>query len=284
VPNPYINIASEAARQAGTLMLKFRQRLESIPVERKARHDYVSEVDRACEQAIRDHILKHHRQHAFMGEESGKTGDSEYMWIVDPLDGTSNYLHGIPHFSVSIGLQIQGRIEHGVIYDPLRQELFTASRGEGAFLNNQRIRVSGRKDLSGALIATAFPFRKRRLLAAYQNMFESVFDKVEDIRRAGTASLDLAYVACGRMDGYFELGLKPWDVAAGALMVQEAGGVVMDITGGERWLDSGHVIAAPFKLITPLRHAIEPHVTDGIKARLGATGKTGEGRREREED
>jgi len=283
VPNPYINIASEAARQAGGLMLKFRQRLESIPVERKARHDYVSEVDRACEQTIRDYILKHHRQHAFLGEETGKSGDSEYVWIVDPLDGTSNYLHGIPHYSVSIALQIRGRIEHGVIYDPLRQEMFTASRGEGAFLNSQRIRVSGRKDLSGALIATAFPFRRRRLMDAYHGMFQAVFEKVEDIRRAGTASLDLAYVACGRMDGYFELGLKPWDVAAGALMVQEAGGVVMDIGGGENWLDSGHVIAAPFKLITPLRHAIAPHVSDGLKSRVGATGETGDGRRERED-
>lgn len=267
--NPYINIASEAAHKAASLMLKFRHRLEGIPVERKARHDYVSDVDRACEQAIREHILKHHRNHAILGEEGGKSGDSEYVWIVDPLDGTSNYLHGIGHFAVSIALQFQGRIEHGVIYDPLRQEMFTASRGEGAFLNNQRIRVSGRKDLSGAVLGTAFPFRKRRLLPAYMGMFEDLFDKIEDFRRAGTASLDLAYVACGRLDGYWELGLQPWDIAAGALMVQEAGGVVMDIAGGERWLDSGHIIAAPFKLVTPMRHAIEPHVTEGLRARLG---------------
>ncbi len=249
-------------------MLKFRHRLESIPVERKARHDYVSDVDRACEQAIRNHILKHHRSHAILGEESGMSGDSEYVWIVDPLDGTSNYLRGIPHFAVSIALQIHGRIEHAVVYDPLREELFTASRGEGAFLNSQRIRVSGRKDLGGAVLGTAFPFRSRRLLPAYRGMFDALFDKVEDFRRAGTASLDLAYVACGRFDGYWELGLKPWDVAAGALLVQEAGGVVMDIAGGEKWLDSGHVIAAPFKLVTPMRHAIAPHVTEGLSARL----------------
>ncbi len=268
VTNPYINIASEAARKAGDLMLKFRHRLEGIPVERKARHDYVTDVDRACEQAIREHILRHHRGHAILGEEGGLIGESEYQWIIDPLDGTSNYLHGFPHFSVSIALAINGRIEHGVIYDPLREELFWASRGMGAFLNNQRVRVTGRKDLSGALVATAFPFRSRRLMPAYQAMFESVFDKVEDIRRAGTASLDLAYVACGRLDAYFELNLQPWDIAAGALMVQEAGGVVMDVIGGEKWLDTGHIVAAPFKLITPLRHAIEPHVSEGMRERL----------------
>jgi len=269
VTNPYINIASEAARRAGDLMLKYRQRLDSIPVERKARHDYVSDVDRACEQTIRDWISKHHRDHAILGEESGRTGEGDYCWIIDPIDGTSNYLRGIPHFAVSIALQVRGRIEHGVIYDPLRDELFTASRGEGAFLNNQRVRVSGRKELDQAVLGLAFPFRKRRLLGAYRGMFDALFEKTEDFRRAGAASLDLAYVACGRLDGYVELALEPWDVAAGALMVQEAGGVVMDITGGERWLESGHIIAAPFKLVTPIRHAVAPHVTEGMKARAG---------------
>lgn len=270
--NPYINIASEAARKAGVLMRKYRDRLDSIPVERKARHDYVSDVDRACEQIIREHILRLHRDHAILGEESGQTGDSDYVWIVDPIDGTSNYLRGIPHYAVSIALQIKGRIEHGVVYDPIRDEMFSASRGEGAFLNDQRIRVSGRRDLSGAVLGTAFPFRSRRLMDAYRGMFSALFEKVEDIRRAGAASLDLAYVACGRLDGYWELNLKPWDVAAGALLVQEAGGVVMDIAGGERWLDSGHIIAAPFKLVTPMRHAIEPHLTEGIRARLTVSG------------
>ena len=270
--NPSINIASEAARKVGGLMRKYRDRLDSIPVERKARHDYVSDVDRACEQIIRQHILRLHRDHAILGEETGHSGDSDHLWIIDPLDGTSNYLRGIPHFAVSIALQIKGRIEHGVVYDPIRDEMFTASRGEGAFLNDQRMRVSGRRDLSGAVLATAFPFRSRRLMPAYQGMFDALFDKIEDIRRAGTASLDLAYVACGRLDGYWELNLKPWDLAAGALLVQEAGGVVMDIGGGEQWLDSGHIVAAPFKLITPMRHAIEPHLTEAIRAKLGRTG------------
>lgn len=266
--NPHLNIAAEAARRAGDIALRYRSRLEGIPVERKARHDYVSDVDRACEQVIREHILRHHRDHAILGEESGQTGDSDYVWIVDPIDGTSNYLRGIPHFAISIALQIKGRIEAGVVYDPMREEMFTASRGQGAFLNSRRMRVSGRKEISSAVVATAFPFRQRRLMEAYQGMFTAVFEKVEDIRRAGAASLDLAYVACGRLDGYWELNLKPWDIAAGALLVQEAGGVVMDVTGGEQWLQSGHILAAPFKLLTPLRAAIEPHVTEAIRARV----------------
>jgi myo-inositol-1(or 4)-monophosphatase len=270
--NPYLNIAAEAAHQAGDIALRYRSRLDSIPVERKARHDYVSDVDRACEQVIRDHIGRHHRDHAILGEEGGLSGDSDHVWIIDPIDGTSNYLRGIPHFAISIAIQVKGRIEAGVVYDPVREELFTASRGQGAFLNSQRIRVSGRKELSDALVATAFPFRKRRLLEGYQGMFNAMFEKIEDFRRAGTASLDLAYVACGRLDGYWELGLKPWDLAAGALLVQEAGGVVMDITGGDQWLHSGHVLAAPFKLITPMRAAIEPHVTEAMKARTAKPG------------
>lgn len=266
--SPYVNVAIEAARLAASLMQKYANRLESIPVERKARADYVTEVDRACEHVIKDHLLKRFRDHAFLGEETGKIGDSDHVWIVDPIDGTTNYLRGLGHYAVSIALQVKGRIEHGVIYDPSKDELFTASRGEGAFLNNHRIRVSGRESLDGAVLATAFPFRYRRLLGAYMAMFNDLFEHIEDIRRQGTSCLDLAYVACGRLDGYWELGLKPWDLAAGALMVQEAGGVVMDMAGGERWLQSGHIIAAPFKLITPMRHAIEPHLTEAILAKL----------------
>ncbi|NBB91919.1 MAG: inositol monophosphatase [Gammaproteobacteria bacterium] len=275
--NAHVNIAAEAAHRAGQLAVKYRSRLESIPVERKARHDYVSDVDRACEQVIRDYIGKHHRDHAILGEECGRTGDSDHVWIVDPIDGTSNYLRGIPHFAISIGLQIKGRLEAGVVYDPVREEMFTASRGQGAFLNSQRMRVSGRKELAAAVVATAFPFRKRRLLPAYRDMFDAMFEKVEDFRRAGTASLDLAYVACGRLDGYWELGLKPWDMAAGALLVQEAGGVVMDVTGGDQWLDSGHILAAPFKLVTPMRAAIEPHVSEAMRARVGRKPDTADG-------
>lgn len=268
--HPFLNTAIEAVHKGGDLIMKYRDRVDSIPVERKARGDYASEVDHACEELIRTELGRRYPDHAILGEEQGRDGEHDHVWLIDPIDGTSNYLRGIPHYAISIALSIRGRIEHGVVYDPVRDELFAASRGAGATLNSRRIRVSGRTSLSTAVLAIAFPFRNRRLMPAYTNMFGSLFEQCEDVRRAGAASLDLAYVACGRLDGYCELSLKPWDTAAGALLVQEAGGVVMDIAGGDNWLASGHVIAAPFKLITPMRKAIEPHLTDAIRARVEA--------------
>jgi myo-inositol-1(or 4)-monophosphatase len=259
MPHPTINIATEAAYAAGEIMRRSMRNLESVPVARKARHDYVSEVDRACEAAIVKEIRRFHPDHAFLCEESGKQGDSDSLWIIDPLDGTSNYLHGIPHFAVSIAQQINGRTEHGVIYDPMRDELFTASKGKGAYMNSKRIRVSERKELDNAILATAFPFRDRGLMLPYTKVFSSVFRKVEDIRRAGSAALDLAWTAAGRVDGYFELGLKPWDVAAGALIVREAGGVVADFGGDDAVESADSLLAASFKLTTPLRKLIAPH-------------------------
>lgn len=265
--HPFLNSAIEAAHKAGDLIMKYRDRVDSIPVERKARGDYASEIDKACEELIRTELARRYPDHEILGEEHGKSGNSENVWLIDPIDGTSNYLRGIPHYAISIALSVKGRIEHGVVYDPVRDELFAASRGQGATLNNRRVRVSGRSTLSTAVLAAAFPFRNRRLMPAYSAMFDSLFDQCEDIRRAGAASLDLAYVACGRLDGYWELALKPWDIAAGALLVQEAGGVVMDIAGGDNWLKSGHIIAAPFKLVTPIRKAIDPHLTESLKAK-----------------
>ncbi|MBT8047589.1 MAG: inositol monophosphatase [Xanthomonadales bacterium] len=254
--HPVLNVAIEAAHAAAKIMRRQMQHVDAIPVERKARHDYVSEVDRACEAEIVREIKRYYPDHGFVCEESGKTGESDYVWIIDPLDGTSNYLHGLPHFAVSIAQQVKGRTEHAVVYDPLRDELFIASRGSGAFLNSKRIRVAARNGLEGAILATAFPFRDRGKMQAYARIFQSVFAKVEDFRRAGTASLDLAWVAAGRMDGYFEMGLKPWDVAAGALIVREAGGVVMDFDGNDAVEDAGTIIAAPYKVMTPLRQLI----------------------------
>ncbi len=256
--HPVLNVAIEAAHAAGNIMRRQMQHVSAIPVERKARHDYVSEVDKACEAEIVREIRRYYPEHAFLCEEGGRTGDSDSdrVWVIDPLDGTSNYLHGIPHFAVSIAQQVNGRTEHAVVYDPIRDELFMASRGSGAFLNNKRIRVSARNGLEGAVVATAFPFRQREHLQAYARVFQAVFSKVEDFRRAGTASLDLAWVAAGRMDGYFEVALKPWDVAAGALIVREAGGVVMDFDGSDAVEESGSIIAAPFKVMTPLRQLI----------------------------
>jgi len=232
------------------------QHVDAIPFEKKARHDYVSEVDRACEAEIVREIKRFYPDHAFLCEESGASGDGEYVWVIDPLDGTSNYLHGLPHFAVSIALQINGRTQHAVVYDPIRDELFNASRGSGAFMNNKRMRVSSRNGLDGAVLATAFPFRERDKLPAFGRVFQAVFSKIEDIRRAGTASLDLAWVAAGRMDGYFEMGIKPWDVAAGALIVREAGGVVLDFDGEDTFEESGNIIAAPYKVMTPLKQLI----------------------------
>ena len=254
--HPVLNVAVEAAHAAAKIMRRQMQHVEAIPVERKARHDYVSEVDRACEAEIVREIKRFYPDHAFLCEEGGATGDSNLLWIIDPLDGTSNYLHGLPHFAVSIAQQVDGRTEHAVVYDPIRDELFTASRGSGAYMNNKRMRVSARNGLDGAILATAFPFRSRDKLQAYARVFQSVFAKVEDFRRAGTASLDLAWVAAGRMDGYFEVGLKAWDVAAGALLVREAGGVVLDFDGNDAVEEAETIIAAPYKVMTPLRQLI----------------------------
>lgn len=254
--HPVLNVAIEAAHSAGNIMRRQMQHVDAIPVERKARHDYVSEVDKACEAEIVREIQRYYPDHAFLCEEGGKTGDNNHVWIIDPLDGTSNYLHGLPHFAVSIAQQVNGRTEHAVVYDPIREELFTASRGSGAFLNSKRIRVAARNGLDGAILATAFPFRERGKMQTYARIFQTVLAKVEDFRRAGTASLDLAWVAAGRMDGYFEMGLKPWDVAAGALVVREAGGVVLDFDGNDAVEEAGTIIAAPYKVMTPLRQLI----------------------------
>jgi myo-inositol-1(or 4)-monophosphatase len=254
--HPVLNVAVEAAHAAGKIMRRQMQHVDAIPVDRKARHDYVSEVDRACEDEIVREIRKYYPDHAFLCEESGEKGDGEAVWIIDPLDGTSNYLHGIPHFAVSIAQQVKGRTEHAVVYDPVRDELFTASRGSGAYLNQKRIRVSQRPGLDGAVMATAFPFRRRELFPAYGRVFQAVFSKIEDVRRAGTASLDLAWTAAGRLDGYFEASIQPWDVAAGALLVREAGGVVMDFNGDDLAEQSGSIVAAPYRIMTPLHQLI----------------------------
>ncbi len=255
---PVVNVAVKAARQAGELMRRQLQRVDSIPVTRKARHDYVSEVDKACEAEIVREIQRFYPDHAFLCEEGGGSGDGDTVWVIDPLDGTSNYLHGIPHFAVSIAQQVNGRTEHAVVFDPVRDEMFTASRGGGAFLNNRRIRVSSRPGLENAVLATGFPFRQRQHMKTYMNIFMRLWESIEDFRRAGTASLDLAYVAAGRIDGFFEIGLKPWDMAAGALLVREAGGVVSDFSGSDKVESSDSILAAPFKVMTPMRRIVEP--------------------------
>jgi len=256
--HPVLNVATQAAHAAGETIRRRLRDIDAVPVAKKARHDYVSEVDRICEEQIVREISRFYPDHAFLGEEGGVRGEGEVVWIIDPLDGTANFLHGMPHFAVSIAQQVRGRVEHGLVYDPVRDELFTASRGKGAFLNQRRIRVSQRTELDDAILATAFPFRQRQLMPVYTRIFSAVFRRVEDVRRGGSAALDLAWTAAGRLDGYFELALKPWDVAAGTLLVREAGGVVADFTGGSAVEEADSILAAPYKLMTPLRQLIEP--------------------------
>lgn len=262
---PLLNIAVRAARRAGAVIIRHVEHVHRLEVTAKARNDFVSEVDRMAEAEIVDEIRRAHPGHAILGEETGHSGgDGDELWIVDPLDGTTNFLHGFPMYSVSIAFQLRGRVEHGVIYDPLRQELFTASRGAGAQLDGRRIRVSARRHLDGALIGTGFPYRANAAwMSEYLAMFRAIAQKTAGIRRAGSAALDLAYVAAGRLDGFWEFGLGPWDIAAGELIVREAGGLIADLEGNEGFRDSGNVVAGPPKVFTALLAEIRPHLPRG---------------------
>ena len=242
----YANIAERAAVAAGRLMLRGLKRLESLTVHSKKPNDFVSEIDLACEQEILHHLHKAYPGHAVLSEEAGLSGDedSEYRWIVDPLDGTTNFMHGIPHFAASIALMKNDALLVGVIYDPCKNELFTAMNGKGAMLNNQRIRVADRRNLNGALLGTGVPYSPDQDLDHYLRMLQNLIRDTAGIRRAGAASLDLAYIAAGRLDGFWEFDLKPWDIAAGALLVQEAGGIVGDFSGGHDHMQSGNTLAA----------------------------------------
>ena len=212
---PLLNIAVRAARRAGDIIVRAIPRLEAVEVQSKGRNDYVTEVDKAAEADIIETVRRLHPDHAFLAEESGASGDSDVVWIIDPLDGTTNFMHGFPTFAVSIGVQVRGRMEHAVVFDPMRQELFTASRGDGAQLEGRRIRVSKQATLEGSLIATGFPFRADSpWIDEYLAMLKVVMTRAAGLRRPGAAALDLAYVAAGRVDGFWEMGLKPWDTAA----------------------------------------------------------------------
>ena len=235
-------------------------------MESKRRNDFVSEVDRSAEAAIIQELRGKFPDHAILAEESGAQGASEFEWIIDPLDGTTNYLHGFPQFSVSIALRHRGRLEQAVVYDPLREEMFTASRGRGAQLNDRRLRVSARPGLEGALIGTGFPFRDHRHVDAYLGMFRAMLEDTAGLRRPGSAALDIAYVAAGRLDGFWELGLAPWDLAAGALLVTEAGGTVSDLAGGERYLDTGNLVAGNLKVHRAMLARLAPFRGEALPA------------------
>lgn len=261
-----LNIAVRAARTAGDLIQRSSQNIEKLTIDHKSRNDYASEVDRIAEQEIIKAIRAAFPDHAILAEESGEHQGNDYVWIIDPLDGTTNFLHGFPHYAVSIALKHKNKLEVGVIYDPLRDELFTAERGGGAMLNNRRIRVGKQNSMRGALIGTGFPFKTMEHMDAYQNMFRAVCAaETAGLRRAGAAALDMAYVACGRLDAYWEIGVKEWDVAAGVLLVQEAGGVVTDFSFNDKYLQSGNVIAASPRMHQLMYHTIEPHVSEKLK-------------------
>jgi myo-inositol-1(or 4)-monophosphatase len=259
---PLLNIAVRAARRAGDLILRSLPRLDSIRVSTKGRNDFVSEVDRAAEQEIIATIRRSHPDHGFLAEESGRSGGDESVWIIDPLDGTTNFLHGNPVFAVSVALEQRGKLAHAVIYDPLRQELFTASRGDGAQLDGRRIRVSRQPGLEGALIGTGFPFRSNaRWVDNYLAMMKAVMAITAGIRRPGAAALDLAYVAAGRLDGFWEIGLHPWDTAAGTLIIREAGGQVGTLTGEEYRMGKDIVAGNP-KVYAGLLEILKPFVPE----------------------
>jgi len=245
---PILNIAIKAARSASKIITRNATRIDGLAIHSKQRNDFVSDVDNLAEQEIIKVIRKSYPNHSILAEESGAQKGNEFEWIIDPLDGTTNFLHGFPHYAVSIALQHRKRLELGVVYDPVKEELFCAYRGEGAMLENRRIRVSEKLGLYGALLATGIPFREDQDLSTYMKTLEVLIQDTAGIRRAGSAALDLAYTAAGRFDGFWELGLKRWDMAAGIVLIQESGGLVSDLQGGENYMNSGEIVAGSPKV------------------------------------
>lgn len=253
---PMLNIAVKAARKAGEIVEQAFERIDLVVAEEKGKNDYVSEIDRKSEKEIIYHLSKSYPDHKFLGEESGPTGPqgADYEWVIDPLDGTTNFLHGVPQFSISLACLYKGQIEHAVVIDPIKREEFTASRGRGAMLNGRRIRVSNHRNLNGALIGTGIPFNGNALshIDEYLECMKEIAGQTAGIRRAGSAALDLAYVAAGRFDGYWEIGLKPWDMMAGLLLLKEAGGLISDFKGGNTYAETGNIVCGTPKVFKPL--------------------------------
>jgi len=255
--HPMLNIAVRAARRAGSIINRAALGGSSLNVRSKRVNDFVTQIDQAAEEAIMEVVRKAYPDHGFLAEESGKSaGEAEYVWIIDPLDGTTNFIHGFPQYCVSIGVQHRGAIAHGVVYDPVKNELFTASKGRGAFLNDRRIRVSKCTRIGDALVGTGFPFREMSRLDLYIKQLQNLLKTSSGVRRAGAAALDLAYVACARLDAFWEMGLSAWDMAAGALLIQEAGGLVGDFSGESAYLESGDICAATPKVFPTLLEAM----------------------------
>ncbi|HEY9100729.1 inositol monophosphatase family protein [Chitinimonas sp.] len=255
--HPMLNTAVKAARRAASVIQRASNNLDLLRVERKEHNSFVTEVDRAAEKAIVDTLLEAYPTHAILAEEGGARGSNDYTWIIDPLDGTTNYLHGVPQYCISIALEHRGQISQAVVYDPNRNDLFTATRGAGAFLNDRRIRVSKTKEMADSLICTGFPYSDFSRLDRYMGQLKDVVQKSAGVRRPGAAALDLAYIACGRYDGFWELGLQPWDIAAGSLLVLEAGGLITDLNGEGGYLESGDVVAGTPRVFAQLLQTLQ---------------------------
>ena len=258
--HPVLTIAKRAALGASRILLRHFDQLERLTVTEKRPSDFVSEADVQAEQDIIQILRKTYPDHGILAEEGNRIPDKDFEWIIDPLDGTTNFIHGMPQLCVSIGIKHFDRLEHAVIYNPIHDELFTATRGGGAHLNDRRLRIAQRKDLDGALLGTGFPFRDFSYLDTYLATFKAFMLKTAGIRRPGSAALDLAYVAAGRYDGFWEFNLKPWDLAAGALLVQEAGGVATDFTGDQGFLENGNIVAGNLRVHAQMLHIISQEI------------------------
>lgn len=265
--HPMLNIAVRAARKAGNLIAKHYETPDAVEASQKGSNDFVTNVDREAERLIIEVIRKSYPQHAIITEESGELEgeDKDVQWVIDPLDGTTNFIKRFPHFSVSIAVRIKGRTEVAVVYDPMRNELFSAARGQGAQLNGYRLRGSSARDLDGTILATGFPFKAKQHAAPFINVVAKLFTQCADFRRTGSAALDLAYVAAGRTDGYFEIGLKPWDFAAGELLVREAGGLVTDFTGGHGYISSGNIVAGNPRVVRAILASMRDELSEALK-------------------
>ena len=273
--HPMLTTAVKAARRAGNIINRGARDIDLLTVTAKGPKDFVSEIDHAAEAAIVETLHAAYPDHAILAEEGTgreKNANADYVWIIDPLDGTTNFLHGFPQYCVSIALSHRGTVTQGVIYDPVRNDLFTASRGRGAFLNDRRIRVSRRQHLRECLIGTGFPFRDGAHLDTYLKMMRTMVEQAAGIRRPGAAALDLAYVAAGYYDGFFEIGLNPWDVAAGSLLVLESGGLIGDLAGEGDYVYGGEVIAATPKVFAQMVKMLSPYREALARERAAAAG------------
>lgn len=258
--HPFLNIAFDAVKTARKMIVSSLENLEHVNVREKAKNDFVTEIDKQAEQIIIDTIHEAYPDHAILGEESGKIGESEYTWIIDPIDGTTNFFHGHPHFSTTIAIKYKNKIEHGLTYDHLRQELFTTTRGAGAYLNNKRIRVSKRENLTGALIGVGLAPNKIHQLSKHLKVLEHMLPLIASMRRSGSSALDLAYVAAGRFDAAWLLGTKQWDIAAGALLIKEAGGIISDEDGTDNYLEKDSVVTGNLKTYKELIKIIKQNL------------------------